>query len=249
MKKNTIVFLRHGESQWNLENRFTGWTDVDLTKGGEAEAELAGNLLKVDCFEFDLVYTSVLKRAIKTMEICLNQMDLKNISIKYDWRLNERHYGKLQGLNKAQTAKKYGEEQVHNWRRSYDSPPPKLELNNNQHPKFDPKYNNIDPSLLPNGECLKDTINRIIPLWNDKIFSDFKLGKKILIVAHGNSIRSIIKYIDKISNQEIMKLNIPTGVPLVYIFNSSLTPIKHYYLGGQESINKKIIKVSDQGKY
>ncbi|MFQ6677495.1 MAG: 2,3-diphosphoglycerate-dependent phosphoglycerate mutase [Fidelibacterota bacterium] len=243
-----LVLLRHGESQWNLENRFTGWTDVDLTTKGENEAGSSGRILKKKGFEFDVIHTSVLKRAIRTMDLCLNEMGMTHIPITYNWRLNERHYGALQGLNKAETAKKYGEKQVHEWRRSYTTPPPKLDINDERHPRFDPVYKDLDPKDLPSSECLKDTVDRFLPHWFNQIAPDVKSGKKVLIVAHGNSLRALVKYLDKISDEEIVGLNIPTGVPLVYELNDNLTPIKHYYLGDQEEIAAKAAAVAAQGK-
>jgi len=243
-----LVLLRHGESQWNLENRFTGWTDVDLTENGIAEAQSSGQLLKDESYSFNLVYTSVLKRAIKTMELCLTEMDLVDIPIKYNWRLNERHYGILQGLNKAETAKKYGDQQVLAWRRSYDTPPPPLNLDDERHPRFDERYSDLDTYKLPASECLKDTVDRFLPLWHKMIAPNIQSGKKVLIVAHGNSLRALVKYLDKISDEEIVGLNIPTGVPLVYELDDELNPIKHYYLGDPEEINKKTAAVVAQGK-
>ena len=243
-----LVLLRHGQSQWNLENRFTGWTDVDLTENGIAEAQSSGQLLKDERYSFNLVYTSVLKRAIKTMELCLTEMDLVDIPIKYNWRLNERHYGALQGLNKAETAQKYGDEQVLVWRRSYDTQPPPLNLDDERHPQFDEKYGDLDTSNLPAAECLKDTVDRCLPLWHEMIAPNIQSGKKVLIVAHGNSLRALVKYLDKISDEEIVRLNIPTGVPLVYELDDELNPIKHYYLGDPEEINKKTAAVVAQGK-
>ena len=243
-----LVLLRHGESQWNLENRFTGWTDVGLTERGEAEARESGKLLKEEGFQFDVTHTSVLKRANRTMEICLDQMDEKKIIIKYNWRLNERHYGALQGLNKAETAKKYGDEQVLIWRRSYSTPPPQLDPDDERHPRFDERYNDLDPNELPNSECLKDTVDRFLPYWHESIKPDIESGKRILIVAHGNSLRALVKYLDAVSDENIVGLNIPTGVPLVYELDESLKPIKNYYLGDKETIAKKAAEVSAQGK-
>jgi len=243
-----LVLLRHGESQWNLENRFTGWTDVGLTERGEAEARESGKLLKEEGFQFDVTHTSVLKRANRTMEICLDQMDEKKIIIKYNWRLNERHYGALQGLNKAETAKKYGDEQVLIWRRSYSTPPPQLDPDDERHPRFDERYNDLDPNELPNSECLKDTVDRFLPYWHESIKPDIESGKRILIVAHGNSLRALVKYLDAVSDEDIVGLNIPTGVPLVYELDESLKPIKNYYLGDKETIAKKAAEVSAQGK-
>jgi len=248
MTQKKLVLLRHGESQWNLENRFTGWTDVPLTEKGETEAKSSGKLLKYKGFTFDLVYTSVLKRANKTMNICLNEMRLKDIPIEYDWRLNERHYGALQGLNKLETAKKYGDEKVLIWRRSYNIPPPPLQLDDDRHPRFDDQYRKLDPSELPVCESLKDTVNRFLPLWYKSIAPSIKSGKKVLIVAHGNSLRALVKYVDNISDEEIVTLNIPTGVPLVYELDDALNSIKHYYLGDEKNIAKKIADVVAQGK-
>ncbi|MBC8467707.1 MAG: 2,3-diphosphoglycerate-dependent phosphoglycerate mutase [Candidatus Marinimicrobia bacterium] len=246
MKK--LVLLRHGQSQWNLENRFTGWKDVDLTEKGESEARESGKLLKKNGFTFDIVHTSVLKRAIRTMEICLSVMGLEKIPIQFNWRLNERHYGALQGLNKAETAAKYGDEQVHVWRRSYTTPPPKLDLNDERHPRFDERYSNLAPDDLPASECLKDTVDRFLPYWHNIIKPDIDSGKRVLIVAHGNSLRALVKYLDQTSDQEIVNLNIPTGVPLVYELDRKLNPIRSYYLGEQEAIAKKAAEVAAQGK-
>jgi len=243
-----LVLLRHGQSQWNLENRFTGWTDVDLTEQGKAEALESGKLLKENRFEFDVVHTSVLKRANKTMDICLEEMGIKFVPIQYHWRLNERHYGGLQGLNKAETAEKYGDEQVHIWRRSYTTPPPKLDLDDKRHPRFDLKYQNLTPEELPASECLKDTVDRFLPYWFDAIKPDIEAEKSVLIVAHGNSLRALVKYLDQISDEEIVGLNIPTGVPLVYELDENLSPMKHYYLGDQDAIAAKAAEVAAQGK-
>ena len=243
-----LVLLRHGESLWNLENRFTGWTNVDLTPQGEQEARDAGQILMAEKYEFDIIHTSVLTRAIRTMEICLKEMDISDILIMYNWRLNERHYGALQGLNKAETAEKFGEEQVHTWRRSYDTPPPELDLDDERHPRFDERYKNMSAEDLPATECLKDTVERFLPYWHEQIAPDIKSEKKVLIVAHGNSIRALVKYLDNISDEEIVGLNIPTGVPLVYELDDNLQAIKHYYLGDQEEIAKKAAAVAAQGK-
>ena len=243
-----IVLLRHGQSQWNLENRFTGWKDVDLTEKGESEARESGKLLKKNGFTFDIVHTSVLKRATRTMEICLSVMGLEKTPIQFNWRLNERHYGALQGLNKAETAAKYGDEQVHVWRRSYTTPPPKLDLNDERHPRFDERYSNLAPDDLPVSECLKDTVDRFLPYWHNIIKPDIDSGKRVLIVAHGNSLRALVKYLDQTSDQEIVNLNIPTGVPLVYELDRKLNPIRNYYLGDQEAIAKKAAEVAAQGK-
>ena len=245
---HTLVLLRHGESQWNLENRFTGWTDVDLTPRGEDEAQSSGHILKEEGYGFDVVHTSVLIRAIRTMELCLDVMDLKDIPIHYHWRLNERHYGALQGLNKAETAKEYGEEQVHIWRRSYTTPPPKLDLDDERHPRFDSRYTDLTPEELPASECLKDTVDRFLPHWHSQIAPDVKSDKHVLIVAHGNSLRALVKYLDNVSDEEILGLNIPTSVPLVYELDDSLKPIKHYYLGDQKAIAEKAAAVAAQGK-
>jgi 2,3-bisphosphoglycerate-dependent phosphoglycerate mutase len=243
-----LVLLRHGESQWNLENRFTGWTDVDLTEKGEAEARESGKLLKEEGFQFDVAHTSLLMRANRTMEICLEEMGENDILIKYNWRLNERHYGALQGLNKAETAKKYGDEQVLIWRRSYSTPPPQLDADDEQHPRFDERYSDLDPNDLPASECLKDTVDRFLPYWHESIKPDIESGKRVFIVAHGNSLRALVKYLDAVSDEDIVGLNIPTGVPLVYELDESLKPIRNYYLGDQEAIAKKAAEVAAQGK-
>jgi 2,3-bisphosphoglycerate-dependent phosphoglycerate mutase len=243
-----LVLLRHGESQWNLENKFTGWIDIDLSKNGIMEAEAASKLLITNNFTFDIAYTSLLKRANRTLDICLNNMKLKDLEIIYDWRLNERHYGALQGLNKEKTAEKYGNEQVKIWRRSFDVPPPSLNLNNKMHPRFEKIYNNFDSKLLPSSESLKDTIKRFIPLWKESICLNIKLNKKVLIVAHGNSLRALVKYLDNLSQEEVISLNIPTGVPLVYELDDHLNPKKHYYLGDKTVIDKKLELIKSQGK-
>jgi 2,3-bisphosphoglycerate-dependent phosphoglycerate mutase len=243
-----LVFLRHGQSIWNLDNRFTGWKDVELSTKGKEEAKNSGKLLKTNNFKFDHIYTSVLKRAIDTMSICLSEMNLKNVITNFEWRLNERHYGALQGLNKSDTAKKYGDKQVLIWRRSYDTPPPSLTKRDKQNPRFDKKYANLNDFEIPSAESLKDTVKRVLPLWEESIKPDILSKKKILIVAHGNSIRALIKYIDKISDKNIVKLNIPTGVPLVYEFDQTMNPIKHYYLGNTKEINKKTSLVKSQGR-
>jgi len=243
-----LVLLRHGESKWNLENRFTGWKDIGLTKKGEHEAKSAGIVLSSNGFKFDLIYTSLLIRAQKTMSICINELKNNDLVIKKDWRLNERHYGSLQGLNKSETAKQYGEKQVLIWRRSYDIPPPPLSKSDKQYPRFDKKYNHLEDSDIPRSESLKDTFERIMPLWHKSIKVDILSNKKTLIVAHGNSIRALIKYIDNISNKNIVQLNIPTGVPLVYELDEKLKPKKHYYLGDLDEINKKTSLVASQGR-
>jgi 2,3-bisphosphoglycerate-dependent phosphoglycerate mutase len=243
-----IVLLRHGESSWNLENRFTGWTDVDLSEKGLAEAKMAGQLLKDGGYVFDLAFTSVLKRAIRTLWITLDGMDMMYIPVINSWRLNERHYGALQGLNKSETAKKYGDEQVHIWRRSYDIQPPALEKTDPRFPGFDPRYKNLTPNYLPQTECLKDTVERFLPLWHERIVPEIQSGKRIIIAAHGNSLRALVKYLDNISEEEIVSLNIPTGVPLVYELTDDLKPIKHYYLGDQAAIEAAMKAVANQGK-
>ena len=243
-----LVLLRHGESKWNLENKFTGWTDIDLTDKGEKEAKEAGLLLSEQNFEFDMVFTSVLKRAINTMKICFRNMKKTDIDTFYNWRLNERHYGALQGLNKLETAKKYGDEQVLIWRRSYDIRPPQLDRNDERHPRFDEKYNSLRDEDIPSCECLKDTVLRFLPYWENTISPNLKSGKKIMIVAHGNSLRALVKHLDKVSEKHIIGLNIPTGIPLVYELDKKLKPIKHYYLGDQDKISAKIKSVANQGK-
>lgn len=249
-----IVLIRHGESTWNKENRFTGWTDVDLSEKGVQEAHEAGQILKKEGFQFDLVFTSVLKRAIRTMEIIFTEMGLENLPVKYSWRLNERHYGALQGLNKTETAEKYGEEQVKIWRRSYDIQPPVLTKDDERYPGNDPMYKElmkkgeISENDLPLTECLKDTVNRFLPYWEKEIVPEVRGGKKVLIVAHGNSLRALVKYLDNISDAEITELNIPTGVPLVYELDENLKPLKHYYLGDQEKIEAASAAVANQGK-
>jgi len=245
---HTLVLIRHGESQWNLENRFTGWTDVGLTPKGEDEARSSGDLLKAGGFEFDVIHTSVLARAIDTMKICMEEMGIDDIPTQYNWRLNERHYGALQGLNKAETANKYGDDQVLIWRRSYDTPPPKLENEDERHPRFDERYKDLTPDELPASECLKDTVDRFLPYWHEQIAPDIMSGKRVIIVAHGNSLRALVKYLDGISDEEIVNLNIPTGVPLVYELDNDLSPINHYYLGDQDEIAKKEAAVAAQGK-
>ena len=243
-----LVLLRHGESKWNLENKFTGWTEVDLTEKGEAEAKNAGELINNENINIDLVFTSVLKRAINTMNICLSNMGHNNPEIIQDWRLNERHYGSLQGLNKSETAKKYGNDQVLIWRRSYNIKPPELDQDDDRHPRFDKKYENLDFKSLPSSECLKDTVERFLPYWEETISPNVKNGKKVMIVAHGNSLRALVKHLDKISDDNILGLNIPTGTPLVYELDENLNPLKNYYLGNQDEINEKINSVASQGK-
>lgn len=227
----TIIFLRHGQSTWNLENKFTGWIDVDLSSQGIEEARTAGRLLKANGFTFDMGYTSVLKRAIRTLWIVLDEMDLMWIPVYRSWRLNERHYGALQNLNKRDTAEKYGDEQVHIWRRSYDVQPPPLDFSDKRHPRFDPHYAELKAGDLPCTESLKDTLNRVLPYWHETIVPELKKGRRILIAAHGNSLRAIVKYLDNISDEAIPGLNIPTGIPLVYELDSDLKAVSHYYSG------------------
>ncbi|MBN2031457.1 2,3-diphosphoglycerate-dependent phosphoglycerate mutase [bacterium] len=243
-----LVLLRHGESHWNKENRFTGWTDVDLSAKGIQEAKEAGAYLKNEGFIFDIAYTSVLKRAIRTLWIVLDVMDLMWIPVERTWRLNERHYGALQGLNKAETAKKFGEDQVLVWRRSFDVPPPKLEKSDDRYPGKDPRYQNLIEAELPLTECLKDTIHRFLPYWHETIVPFIRLGKRVLIVAHGNSLRALVKHLDQISDEAIVKLNIPTGMPLVYELNDSLLPQKSDYLGDPQKVKKAMETVANQGK-
>ncbi len=244
----TVVLLRHGESVWNKENRFTGWTDVDLSEKGLAEAHEAGQTLRKEGYSFDLAFTSVLKRAVRTLWIALDEMDLMWLPIINSWRLNERHYGGLQGLNKAEMAEKFGDEQVHVWRRSYDVPPPALEKDDPRYPGKEEKYRGLSEKELPLSECLKDTVERFLPYWHESIVPEVKAGKRVLICAHGNSLRALVKYVDDISDEEIPHLNIPTGVPLVYEFDDDLKPVKHFYLGDAEAIAKAAQAVADQGK-
>ncbi len=243
-----LVLLRHGESDWNRENRFTGWTDVDLSPKGIQEATEAGNSLKSEYFTFDIAFTSVLKRAIRTLWIVLDTMDLMWIPVQRDWRLNERHYGALQGLNKAETAKEFGEKQVLIWRRSYDIQPPLLEKTDERYPGNDPKYQNLSDKELPEAECLKDTVSRFLPFWNTTIAPTIQQGKKVLIAAHGNSLRALVKHLDGISDDQILNVNIPTGLPLVYELDESLQPLKSYYLGDPEDVKKAMEEVANQGK-
>ncbi|MDI6797015.1 MAG: 2,3-diphosphoglycerate-dependent phosphoglycerate mutase [Desulfatibacillaceae bacterium] len=243
-----LVLIRHGQSTWNQENRFTGWTDVPLTTQGEAEAANAGLLLKEKGFVFDVAHTSVLKRAIKTLWIVMEQMDLMWIPVQRSWRLNERHYGALQGLNKAQTAAEHGEEQVKIWRRSYDIGPPKLDYDDPRHPQNDPRYKVLASDELPAGECLKDTVERFLPYWHNIVAPQIKGGQKVVIVAHGNSLRALVKYLDNISDADILNLNIPTGVPLVYELKADLTPTESYYLGDEEAVKRAQEEVANQGK-
>lgn len=241
-----VVLLRHGESEWNKLNLFTGWTDVDLSEKGTEEAKQAGIVLKQEGYQFDIAFTSVLKRAIKTLNFALEGLDLMWIPVVKSWRLNERHYGGLQGLNKAETAEKYGNDKVKIWRRSYDVPPPALEETDDRYPGKDPRYADMDKKDIPLTESLKLTVDRFLPYWFDTIAPTIKSGKRVIIAAHGNSLRALVKYLDNISEEEITELNIPTGVPLVYELDADLKPIKHYYLGDQEAINAAINAVAKQ---
>ena len=246
MKK--LVLLRHGESTWNQENRFTGWTDVDLSEKGVEEARAAGRALKEAGYVFDEAHTSVLKRAIKTLWLALEEMDQMWLPIHNTWRLNERHYGALQGLNKAETAERHGMEQTRIWRRSYDVPPPELNLEDPRHPGHDPRYAGLTPEQLPKTECLKDTVERFLPYWHSTIAPAVKSGRRVLIAAHGNSLRALIKYLDHISDSDIVELNVPTGIPLVYELDDELKPLRNYYLGDQEAIRKAAEAVANQLK-
>ena len=241
-----LVLLRHGQSQWNLENRFTGWTDVDLTDQGRNEANTAGDLLLKEGFTFDLAYTSVLKRAIRTLWIVLDKMDLMWIPVIRTWQLNERHYGALQGLDKAETAEKHSAEQVKIWRRSYATPPPPLDDDDERLPAKDPKYSEVPINLLPKTEALKQTVDRFIPYWLKEIVPSIKAGKNVLICAHGNSLRALVKHLDQVSDEEIVELNIPTGIPLVYELDENLKATKHYYLGDPEAAKKAAAAVANR---
>jgi 2,3-bisphosphoglycerate-dependent phosphoglycerate mutase len=243
-----LVLLRHGQSAWNLENRFTGWTDVDLTDQGCNEAREAGRVMKSEGFEFDLVYTSLLTRAIRTMHLALGEMGQLWLPVVKNWRLNERHYGALQGLDKAETAAKHGEEQVKIWRRSYSIPPPPLEPGDERHPSRDRRYANVPADQLPLTESLKDTVARFVPYWNDTIAPNVKAGKRVVIVAHGNSLRALVKHLDNMTEEAILELNIPTGIPLVYELNADLKPLRKYYLGDEEAVRKAAEAVANQGK-
>ena len=247
MEIKKLVLLRHGESVWNKENLFTGWTDVDLSEQGREEAREAGQLLKNEGYTFDVAFTSVLKRAIRTQWIALDAMDRMWVPVTGDWRLNERHYGALQGLNKAETAEKYGEAQMKLWRRSYDVPPPALERNDPRYPGNDPRYRNLTKEQLPLTECLKDTVARVLPCWHELIAPRVKAGNRVLITAHGNSLRALVKYLDGISDEDIAALNIPTGMPLVYELDGNLKPIRHYYLGDPARVEQAIHAVASQG--
>ena len=244
----TLVLLRHGESTWNQENRFTGWTDVDLSEKGLAEAGEAGRLLREGGYEFDLAYTSVLRRAIRTLWICLDELDLMWIPTVVSWRLNERHYGALQGLNKAETAAEYGDEQVRLWRRSYDIPPPALEPDDPRFPGRDPRYRGLTEQDLPRSESLKDTVARFLPFWHETIAPSLRAGERVLIAAHGNSLRALVKYLDAVSDEEIVGLNIPTGVPLVYELDEALRPLGHRYLGDPARVEAAMAAVAAQGR-
>jgi len=243
-----LVLLRHGESIWNKENLFTGWTDVGLSEKGNQEAVEAGRILRSEGYVFNVAYTSVLKRAIKTLWIALEEMDLMWIPVYNHWRLNERHYGALQGLNKVAMVDKFGAEQVRLWRRSYDVPPPALDPNDERSPVRDPRYASLDPKDIPLAECLKDTVARVLPYWHETIAPAVKSGQRLIVTAHGNSMRALVKYLDNIPDDEIVGLNIPTGVPLVYEFDDDLMPLRHYYLGDPEAINKAVQAVADQTK-
>ena len=243
-----LVLIRHGESTWNKENRFTGWTDVDLSDKGRQEALDGGRVLKAEGYRFDVAYTSVLKRAIRTLWTVLDEMELMWIPVYRSWRLNERHYGALQGLNKAETAAKFGEDQVKIWRRSYDIPPPPLTPDDERFPGHDPRYQGLSQAELPLTECLKDTVARFLPLWHDTIAPDIRSGRKVLIAAHGNSLRALVKYLDNIPEKDIVELNIPTGMPLVYELDDDLKPLNRYYLGDPEKVKAAMDAVAAQGK-
>ncbi len=243
-----VVLLRHGESTWNKENRFTGWTDVDLSEKGIQEAREAGQVLKREAYVFDIAYTSVLKRAIRTLWITLDEMDLMWIPVYRSWRLNERHYGALQGLNKAETAQRHGEDQVLIWRRSYDVRPPALEETDERYPGKDPRYKDLTEQELPLTECLKDTVERFLPYWKETIEPTVRSGKRVIISAHGNSLRALVKYLDNISDEEIVRLNIPTGIPLIYELDNSTQPIRHYYLGDAKAVEEATRAVANQGR-
>ncbi len=243
-----VVLVRHGESVWNKENRFTGWKDVDLSEKGLQEATEAGELLKKEGFIFDIAYTSVLKRAIRTLWHILDEMDLMWIPVQREWRLNERHYGALQGLNKAETAEKHGEEQVKLWRRSYDIPPPALDKSDERYPGHDPRYKGLNEADLPLSECLKDTVERVLPLWHESIVPTIQSGRRVIIAAHGNSLRALIKYLDGIADDEIVGLNVPTGMPLVYELDENMQPINRYYLGDEEAVKAAMAAVANQAK-
>ena len=243
-----LVLIRHGESLWNLENRFTGWTDVDLTPAGVAQAMAAGKLLRAEGYAFDLAYTSMLKRAIHTLWYCLDEMDCTWLPVVKSWRLNERHYGALQGLNKAEMAKQYGDEQVLIWRRSYDTPPPALTPDDPRCERTDRRYAGLAPHEVPLTECLKDTVARVLPFWNDTMAPAIRAGQRVVVAAHGNSIRALVKYLDGISDTDIVGLNIPNGIPLVYELDADLKPLRHYYLGDAQAVAQAAAAVAAQGK-
>ena len=247
-RMKTLVLLRHGQSRWNLENRFTGWVDVDLTEQGRAEAAEAGRLLRDGGYDFDVVHTSLLKRAIRTMWLALDEMDRMWLPVHRHWRLNERHYGALTGLDKAETAARHGDEQVKIWRRSYDVPPPAMEVGDPENPAADRRYDDLSRAERPLTECLKDTVERFLPYWHDAIAKDLQAGRRALVVAHGNSLRALVKYLNGMSEDEILGLNIPTGVPLVYELDDDLRPIRHFYLGDADEIARKAEAVANQGK-
>jgi 2,3-bisphosphoglycerate-dependent phosphoglycerate mutase len=240
--------IRHGESRWNQENRFTGWHDVDLSEKGLIEARTAGQRLRAEGYEFDIAFTSVLKRAVRTLWTVLDEMDQMYLPVHRHWRLNERHYGALQGLNKAETAAKHGEQQVLVWRRSFDTPPPSLDEKDERHPGFDKRYRDLDRRILPKAESLKDTIERVLPYWHDAIVPAIRSGKRVLVVAHGNSLRALVKYLDNVSNEAILELNIPTGLPLIYQLDQNLKTIKSEYLGNAEEVERLMKAVANQGK-
>ena len=243
-----LVLLRHGQSTWNLENRFTGWTDVGLTELGMQEALTSGKLLRENDFTFDVAYTSVLKRAIKTLWVVMEEMELEWIPVYRSWRLNERHYGALQGLNKSEMAVKFGEEQVKLWRRSYDIPPPPLDLDDPRHPRFDRRYHDLSEDELPRCEALKNTVERMLPYWHSTIAPAVQSGQRVLVAAHGNSLRALVKYLDNISDEEIVGLNIPTGIPLIYELDADLKSLRSYYLGDEEAVRKAAEAVAKQGQ-
>ncbi|MDQ0013570.1 2,3-bisphosphoglycerate-dependent phosphoglycerate mutase [Variovorax boronicumulans] len=243
-----LVLIRHGESTWNLENRFTGWTDVDLTETGVEQAKQAGRLLKAEGYDFDVAYTSVLKRATRTLWHTLDELDRTWLPVVHSWRLNERHYGGLQGLNKAETAKKYGDEQVLVWRRSYSTPPPPLEADDPRSERSDVRYAKLSPEQIPPTECLKDTVARVLPFWNESMAPAIRTGRRLVVAAHGNSIRALVKYLDGISDDAIVGLNIPNGIPLVYELDDDLKPLRHYYLGDAAAAEKAAAAVASQGK-
>ena len=244
---HTLVLIRHGESDWNRENRFTGWTDVDLSERGRHEAAAAGKLLAAEGYTFDLAFTSVLKRAICTLTIALDELDLWWVPVERHWRLNERHYGALQGLNKAETAAKFGDDQVKIWRRSYATPPPALDASDDRHPSRDRRYAALRPEDLPLTECLADTVARVLPYWHGTIAPQVRSGRRVIVAAHGNSLRALVKHLDGISEDDIVELNIPTGVPLVYELDEALRPIRHYYLGDAEAVAAAAAAVAKQG--